>query len=873
MERIRATEFGASTHVLSIGVGTFDDPAIEPLRAAEREARAFGSAVVDPDGCAIPTDQVRVLAGSVTSAEILAALKIAGKRCSDDSLLIVYFSGHAFRDKTGIYLCGANAAKNNLQGTSISSLELDEALSACASRGVLLILDCCVSAGFAENAPTFFRRTQGGDFRVLLAASREDQPSWEVGNGEGTLFSKYLIAIVRGTIPVGTRPGEISLTDLVDGIDFHSNEDLKAFHPDVPGQQPIVAGSFSRDPVLFFHRRLALAGLTVDKDRVSRSLHRRVIRRLVIGGLVATVFSAFTYLSWLDKHLYATADADTVRIFRGYPGWGGPGFPTLVWEQPMSATAFRGESPLKRGGAIIAPLDRPIEPLLDLQFNDVAILSELQRTGKTSEARERLLQILDRNDLSPESSIFARLLLADVATTADLPRLRNMLNDSRPEIRTSSVRGILRIAPQEAFSSLSTALSDFEQFDQRALINEIPFPCPAGGDAYYEAASNSAGFNGVYPQLTDTAIRAGCRISHYGLAAMLRFWPEYELGDLAKYAELFHETISASSAREERDLVRRGFFESATTCPVEIANRRFRESSGSAAQHDAELLLLSSACTHNEHVNVAVDRQGILEIAIKGTPVSLKVPPSVNPGVGTAIVPLLEARADSVAFTFLEAIARSNPDNTMKANALESLVRSRRPFQPASVLLNSGNLQLRRAAYSALAAGDRGAAFESIRARINDQDLLDWPELVFSVHPARADLDRVRPFLRGGARERERAASVFAIFGSEDDIRRLSADPSYDVRHAVGQYIGANQGLLQFKVSGAPATYNDFDSIVSIAQKKRRNLQRELNAIPPSFRAWRIRQILTWRGNSFDTSFRQVLQPGLKLWLAAAQTQ
>jgi hypothetical protein len=320
-------------------------------------------------------------------------------------------------------------------------------------------------------------------------------------------------------------------------------------------------------------------------------------------------------------------------------------------------------------------------------------------------------------------------------------------------------------------------------------------------------------------------------------------------------------------------LLRRGFFDSATICPVEIAARRLKESSGSAAQLDAEALLLSPACTHNERVNVALDGQGDLEVAIKGTPISLKVPPSVKPDVGTAFVPLLDARADSVAFTFLEGVVRSNPDNTMKAEALEVLNRNQRPFQPASALLNSGNLQLRRAAYAAFASVAHGAAFESVRARINDQDLLDWPELVFSVRPTEADLDRIRPYLRGGARERERAASIFAIFGSADDIRRLAADPSNDVRHAVGQYIGANRGLFQIKASEAPETYNDFDSIVSTAQKKRRDLERELNAIPASLRAWRILQILAWRGNSFDTCFRQVLQPGLKLWLAAAQTQ
>lgn len=126
----------------------------------------------------------------------------------------------------------------------------------------------------------------------------------------------------------------------------------------------------------------------------------------------------------------------------------------------------------------------------------------------------------------------------------------------------------------------------------------------------------------------------------------------------------------------------------------------------------------------------------------------------------------------------------------------------------------------------------------------------------------------LRSFLEGGSREKERAASVFATFGSLEDVHTLTAAPSYDVRHAVRQYAGGNKELLYFKVSGTHTPYNDFDMIVAAAQKKRRDLERELNAVPLRMRAWRGREILKCRDNSFDTSFRQVLEPGLKLWLA-----
>lgn len=871
MDRIRATEFGATTNVLSIGVGSFYDPNIEPLLAAEAEARTFVRTLGDPEGCAIIPEKMRILAGAAVASEILAAIRGAVTACVEDSVLVIYFSGHAFRDETGIYLCGADAQKAELRSTCVSGGQIDEALSSCPARGVLLILDCCVSAGFGENAPAFFRRTGGRAFRILLAASREDQRSWEVGGGEGTLFSKRLIDILAGRTPVGNRPGEIAMTDLLEGIDFHVNEDLRVLHPNVPAQQPIVAGSFSRDPVLFFHRGLGLAGLTVERDRVSRTLHRRVIRRLIFGGVVATVFAIFTYLTWLDKHLYATADSDVVRIYRGYPGWGGPGFPRLVWEDRMSSTAFRSDSPLKTGGVIVSPLGKPIQPLLNLQFDDIQTLWNLQSAGQVEYSRSHLLRMLDRNDLSVESSHFARLLLADLATQEDLPRLREQLKSTRSEIRTNSIRGILRIAPAEAFASLAGALPDFDQFDQRALINEIPYPCPSGGDGYYDAAARAAGFNGVYAQLLDGAVRAGCRVGEESLTAVAGLWPLYDLGDLATYAEIFQQTIAVPSDQSDRGLIRQAFLNSATVCALDVAKKRAAESA-TAAQFEAAVLLLSQACAHNERVSTVVDNEGTLKVAIRGTPSLLAIPPSIKPAFGTAIIPLLEARSDAVGMAFLEAIILTNPDATMKAAALEAMSRNHRRFRPSPAMLNSSNLQLRRAAYAALAAVDHSAAFESILARINDGELADWPELTYSVHPALADLERIRPLLRGGARERERAAAVLAIFGTPEEIHRLTSDPAHDVRHAVGQYIGANRDLLAFQASETPEAYNDFHSVVLAAQKKRRDLERELNSTSPRLRAWRIRQILRWRGHSFDTSFRQVLQPGLQLWLAAQNT-
>ena len=867
MARVAAIDFAENTYALSIGVGHFSDRTFQTLPAAEPEAQEFGLALRNPTGCAVPAEHIKILAGeAATRAAIISGLTTIVSDTPPGCLLLIYFSGHAFREGGEIYLCGVDATKTDLRTTAVAASAVADSLSDSKSRGILLILDCCVSAGFAEHAPSFFLHTQGSEFRILFAASREDQPSWELANGEGTLFSKHLINIVKGVTAVGSRPGQITLGDLVEGIDFHLNEDLKARYPNVPAQEPIVAGSFGRDPLLLVHRHNTLAGLSLETERVSRSLHRRIVRRLIVGAMVAIVFSAFTYLSWLDKHLYAQADANLVRIYRGYPGWGAPGFPQLVWERPISAAALSVDSPLRKGGSVVAPMGRPIKPVLNAQLNEVGEAAILMSEDKHAEARNLVLRVLDTPGEPPDTAHFGRILLADVGTIDDLPRLRSLLTSVRPEIRTNVIRRMMKISPEEAFSTLSSALSDQERFDQRSLINEISYPCPKGASQYFDAAARSAEFNGAYRQLTDSAVRAGCTISASAVAEMSRFWPVYELENLSRYQQLLDGGGSTVNSGEH-DPVRQAFFDSGQRCPLHLAEELARNQTGPVGQHNSILLLLSPSCEASGETRLALENEGNLSLSSTDQQVSLKISPTIEPGIGIVIVRRLGSRSDPSSLAFLKEIAQANPDSLMKAMAIEALRKRNSPVHPSPEMLTSGNLPLRRASYQSLALLDHEKAFESLRGRVNDQDLVDWPDLMYVVSPNAMQLDELHPFLKGGALEKQRCAAVFAEFGTEADIHMLARDPAYDVRQSVAHYISANRRLGEFHPIASTNEYDDFATIVSVAYKKRFEIEREITAVPDGLRNWRTNEILGSRQNAFDTSFRQVLDPGMKLWL------
>jgi hypothetical protein len=104
------------------------------------------------------------------------------------------------------YLATYEADLNSLRDSAISNTDVDDVLSQTRAAGTLLILDCCESAGFAENAPEFFRQIGQSGFRILLSASRVGQRSWERAGGKGTLFTHFLKKAISGDEAIAESP-------------------------------------------------------------------------------------------------------------------------------------------------------------------------------------------------------------------------------------------------------------------------------------------------------------------------------------------------------------------------------------------------------------------------------------------------------------------------------------------------------------------------------------------------------------------------------------------------------------------------------------------------------------------------------------------
>lgn len=885
------------TVALCIGVSHFDDPEIATLEGAARQSPALYRALLDPKGCALDPASVELLGEpfSPTTSEILEAMKRASANAQAGDVLFVYFAGHAYRDgrRGDIYLCGRDTFRNDLRKTGISASELAASLEPNHARGVFLVLDCCVSAGFAEEAPLFFRRAENSEFRIVLAASRSNEPSYELADHSGTLFSKHLIEVLSGRTPVGITPGKITLAGLVDAIDFGLNEDLRVLHPDVPPQRPLVAGSYGGDPLLFTHRGNKSAGLSVDAGRISRGLHRRTIRNVFFGFLGVIAFAGLSYLSLVNGTHYAEAiDANTVRVFQGHPDFGAPTYPRPIGEFPLASQALKSDSPLRNGKPLVALPEKSIDALIEAQLNDIGTIGRMIEQGHQQEARTLLLPLLDAPILDPERAHYVRVMFPQVATQDDLARLRELTNAPRGEVRSMAVVGLLRLVPQEAFTTLEQSFNDHTRFDQRNIIQHIVAPCPDGGANYFSAAARAGLFNGAYSTLADVAARTKCGLDQSAIYHLIGFWPSYQLEDLARYAELFGVKPPRLQDLDTPDRLPNLMLFRADgadpNCMLPFVRTMASSATTMVTRDRLNLQLTSVACRSQINVTAeAPTENGSLRIQAMedgdNRPIAVQIPidpqrPMPAPLIEHLSKWLASGPSDQSAKNienFLQLISTKHNDLPTRANALTALSDGHHPLLPTSEMLTSSSLELRYAAYESLSRLRPDRAATSLMARINDADLIDWPELISLVAQKSLDLSEVRRLAQTGVLAKQRAVAALVMDGELRDLVTLSNYADLETRRALGDYLAARTDLDTIATatatrSGAAASNKwttSLPQLVATAATEQKRLKEELAQTPETLRIWRAKQILLARKNAFDAGFQRVISPGARIWL------
>ncbi|WP_445270240.1 caspase, EACC1-associated type [Streptomyces sp. DSM 41634] len=190
---------------LVIGTSAYEDSRLARLRSPGLDAMELSGVLSDPDVGGYAVRPVIDQPAHVVRREIE---RFFIHRKPNDQLLL-YLSCHGIKDsKLQLHFAAADTDRDLLDSTSVAASFVNGQLIRCASRKVLVLLDCCYSGAFrpggAKSADTSVHLLE--EFKdtgvAVITATDALQPAWEgdgpaTGNGEGQL-SVFTAAAVEG---------------------------------------------------------------------------------------------------------------------------------------------------------------------------------------------------------------------------------------------------------------------------------------------------------------------------------------------------------------------------------------------------------------------------------------------------------------------------------------------------------------------------------------------------------------------------------------------------------------------------------------------------------------------------------------------------
>lgn len=225
-------------YAVLIGAGAFVNPSIPALSATVNDAKALAGVLQAPQHCAYPPEQVHLVTGpGATRQAILSSLDWLAHKAAQDrmSTALFYFSGHGWRDLRAsgdrYYLLPYDGDLLQPDATALDDDLLTYKLAAIQSERVVIILDACYAGGMAKDAagsPAFtsavappaglLSRLGSGRGRVVISSSQEDERSYVLAGGGGSVFTQCLVDALSGAAS-GSRPAEIGVLDLFTYLD------------------------------------------------------------------------------------------------------------------------------------------------------------------------------------------------------------------------------------------------------------------------------------------------------------------------------------------------------------------------------------------------------------------------------------------------------------------------------------------------------------------------------------------------------------------------------------------------------------------------------------------------------------------------------
>ena len=234
-----------------IGVSEYQNPKINPLRYADRDAEAFYQYLVTPidsGGRGVPEGHIRKLVNKeATRVNIVEAFKDFMRNTIDEDIAIIYFAGHGMVDPakpTIAHLLAYDTDISRLGATAVRMSEIQESIRDYIKAGrIVVFADACHSAAVgadvamrdvasAETVNKFLEDiAKSGNSTLTFSASEanetsQESPRWGGGHG---VFTYYLLEGLKGKANADSDPPDriVRLGRLVDYVESNVKRDTQ----------------------------------------------------------------------------------------------------------------------------------------------------------------------------------------------------------------------------------------------------------------------------------------------------------------------------------------------------------------------------------------------------------------------------------------------------------------------------------------------------------------------------------------------------------------------------------------------------------------------------------------------------------------------
>jgi uncharacterized caspase-like protein len=207
---------------LIVGIGSFTDQNIEPLKYTANDAQSFMDALLDPKIGGFHADHVHsLLNDQATTKNIKMQLNWLARSAGPDDTVVVYVATHGSSrdlDTVGVnYIIthdteiGANIDPDSLYATALPMVEISNAIATrVKAQRAAIFLDTCYSGNAAveekliapgiKNAslsPDAIAHITQGSGRMVFAAAGTDQESLESDTLKHGFFTYYLVQALQ----------------------------------------------------------------------------------------------------------------------------------------------------------------------------------------------------------------------------------------------------------------------------------------------------------------------------------------------------------------------------------------------------------------------------------------------------------------------------------------------------------------------------------------------------------------------------------------------------------------------------------------------------------------------------------------------------